>query len=223
MPVTVDELILHFPRLYHMAEGDSWPSIRKHGLLSVTALLDLFEVNGARRREIEGKRRPESVLIEHAACGRALIRDQKPMSESALRKCLVGMEPEEWYRCLNRKVFFWVSEERVTRLLGARAYRDRAHCVIVADTAAVIRRHQREITLGAINSGSTIFNPQPRGASTFLPISEYPFEEWVKRRGAPRKAVVELAVDYSVPDIREHTIRVDLVKGGRVLEAIYRR
>jgi hypothetical protein len=206
-----------------MAEGGSWLSIQKHGLLSVTALLDLFEVNGTRRQKIESQHRPECVPIEHPTHGRAVIRDQKPMSESALRKCLVDMTPEEWYRCLNRRVFFWVSEERVERLLGARAYRNLAHCVIMADTGAVVRGYKRKITLGPINSGSTIFNPQPRGSKTFLPISEYPFEDWVKRRGTPSNAVVELAVDYAVPDMREHAIRVDLVKGGRVLKRLYEK
>jgi hypothetical protein len=206
-----------------MAEADSWPSIRTHGLLSVTALLDLFEVNSTRRRRIESQRRPESVPIEHPVHGRAVIRDQKPMSDSALRKCLEDMTPEEWYRCLNRKVFFWVSKERVERLLGARAYRAHAHCVIVADTAEVVRRYDAKITLGPINSGSTIFNPQPRGRKTFLPISEYPFQEWTEKRGAAKNALVELAVDYAVPDVREHTIQVELVKGGRILKTLYQK
>jgi Family of unknown function (DUF7002) len=206
-----------------MAEADSWPSVRTHGLLSVTALLDLFEVDGAQREKIESQHRPECVPIKHPIHGRAVIRDQKPMSESALRKCLIDMTPEEWYRCLNRRVFFWVSKERVERLLGARAYRNLAHCVITADTAAVVRGYHRKITLGPINSGSTIFNPQPRGSKTFLPISEYPFEDWVKRRGAPRNAVVELAVDYAVPDMRDHTIKVEVIRGGRVLKRLYEK
>jgi hypothetical protein len=32
-----------------MAEVDSWPSIRHHGLLSTSALLELFEMTGAER------------------------------------------------------------------------------------------------------------------------------------------------------------------------------
>jgi hypothetical protein len=145
------------------------------------------------------------------------------MSDSALRKCLQDMALEEWYLCLNRKVFFWVSKERVERLLEARAYWNHAHCVIVADTEEVVRCHHAKITLGPINSGSTIFNPQPRGRKTFLPISEYPFEEWTKKRGAAKNAVVELAVDYAVPDVREHVIQVELVKSGRVLKRLYER
>ena len=38
-----------WPRLYHMAEAGSWPSIKERGLLSTTALLDLFELEGESR------------------------------------------------------------------------------------------------------------------------------------------------------------------------------
>ncbi|MGH9534212.1 MAG: DUF7002 family protein [Terriglobales bacterium] len=132
MSFKIEELVQHFPKLYHMAEADSWPSTRTHGLLSLTALLDSFEVNGARRLRIKSQRRPESVPIEQPVHGRAVIRDQKPISDSALRECLEGMTQEEWYRCLNlnRKAFFWVSKEGVDRLLGARAYRKHSHCAI---------------------------------------------------------------------------------------------
>jgi Family of unknown function (DUF7002) len=49
MAITPEEFANHYPCLYHMAEANIWPSIEKHGLLSTTALLDLFEVNGNRR------------------------------------------------------------------------------------------------------------------------------------------------------------------------------
>jgi len=68
-----------------MAEAGSWPSIRRHGLLSTSALLDLFEVTGVERVRLESQRRPETVKIEHPEHGEALIRDQKP-----LRKVLYG-------------------------------------------------------------------------------------------------------------------------------------
>jgi len=45
-------LIKTFPRLYHMADRDAWPSIQRHGLLSTTALLDLFEIHGAQRKAL---------------------------------------------------------------------------------------------------------------------------------------------------------------------------
>ena len=44
-----------YPRLYHMAEEGSWPSIRRHGLLSTSALLDRCLVSGRRRAGIESE------------------------------------------------------------------------------------------------------------------------------------------------------------------------
>ena len=60
----LSELLRHCPTLYHMAEGGSWPSIQRHGLRSTSALLDLFEVDGARREAILRRhRRPVSRSI----------------------------------------------------------------------------------------------------------------------------------------------------------------
>lgn len=105
-----------------MAEAGSWPAIQRHGLLSTSALLDLLEVDGDRRERIESARRPESVTITHPVYGAAFIRDQIPLREGRLEQCLVGLMPSEWYRELNRRVFFWLDEERVGRLLRGRAY-----------------------------------------------------------------------------------------------------
>ncbi len=85
-----------------MAEGESWESIRRIGLLSTSALLDTFGVEGERRYDIESRRRQEIVKIEHPELGTALIRDNKPMQETALERCLQGMTPREWYEGLIR-------------------------------------------------------------------------------------------------------------------------
>lgn len=68
--------------LYHMAERGSWDSIRQHGLLSTTALLDLYGVKGAERDFIEARRRPTSVTLTSAQLGSSVIRDQKPMDDA---------------------------------------------------------------------------------------------------------------------------------------------
>ena len=78
----LDELISDCPILYHMAESGSWKSIQEFGLLSTSALLDLFEIEGARREEIESNRRPNNVIIEHRSHGAAVVRDQKPMDDA---------------------------------------------------------------------------------------------------------------------------------------------
>ncbi len=63
------------------------------GLLSTSGLLDLFEVEGSKREQIESERRPESITITHPKHGTAVIRDQKPMREAAIASCLTDMTP----------------------------------------------------------------------------------------------------------------------------------
>jgi hypothetical protein len=177
-----EDLIQTYPRLWHMAEDGSWDSISKQGLLSTSALLDLYKIDGATRRKIEAEHRPESIKISRAGLSDAVIRDQKPMSDSALTKCLTdGITPSEWCQTLNGKVFFWLSKRRLRRLLGAKAYREFPQTVLTLDTESLVKAHSKEILLSPINSGSTIMQPQPRGTGTFRSIEDYPFDEWRKK------------------------------------------
>lgn len=213
--MNVSELVERYPRLYHMAEAGSWPSIRQHGLLSTSALLDLFEVNGARRQTIESARRPRSVTIEHPEHGVAVIRDQIPLIPTILERCLVGMTPGEWCATLNRRVFFWVEEERLEGLLKARAYRGRPHDVLTLDTASLVAAHKSRITLAHLNTGTTVFRAPERGLETFRSIAEYPIDV--------RRKVVELAVDYKVADVEAHALRVESRQGAGVLTTLWHR
>lgn len=214
------ELINQYPKLYHMAEAHTWPSISQHGLLSTTALLDLFEIDGPARRAIESTRRATLIQIKHPLYGAAVIRDQIPLRENSLTDCLTGMTAQEWYETLNRKVFFWLTRDRLLKLLSAKAYREREHCVIIVDTGRLVHQHLRRVTLSPINSGSTLYKPQARGHTTFLSVKEYPFEERRKSRSV-QNAVAELAVDYSVPDIGQLAVRVEHMIGPRLVELVY--
>jgi len=220
LPIQIPEFVQYYPRLYHMAEANSWPSIRKYGLLSTTALLDLFEIDGDLRRSLESQHRPQSVPITHPRHGQAVIRDQKPLRPGPLSNCLVGLSPAQWYRTLNRYVFFWVTEERLKTLLGARAYRNKTHTVISIDTARLLETNARAVRLSPINSGSTIYNPRPRGADTFQRMSTYPFEERRRLRGSAN-AVAELAVQYSVPDITRCVLEVGHYRNGSLVKSLH--
>lgn len=207
-----------FPHLWHMAEPGSWPSIRDHGLLSTSALLDLYEVGGDRRAAIEGARRSAGVLITRAGLPDAVIRDQKPMNDAALSRCLGdGLTPADWYRTLNDRTFFWLSRERLQTLLGARAYRGRPQTVLTLDTHSLVEAHAGRVELSPINSGSTPQYPAARGKQTFLPIDQYDYEAWRKKRG-PREAVVELVVRRGVPDVRDHVLAVHDWDGTAFIE-----
>lgn len=219
MPVTIEKLVESYPTLYHMAEAGTWDRIRANGLLSTTALLDLYENEGANRFRIESNHRPASVNIEHNEYGIATIRDQKPMRESSLLICLDEMTPNEWYRLLNGKVFFWPTIERLLTLLNGREYRDRTQLVIEVSTHELLRRHHENVSLSPINSGSTLYVPQRRGLYTFRGLETYPFEERRKKRGI-RNAIAELTVEYSVPDIAEIYTTVNHYREGRIVDQI---
>lgn len=202
-----------------MAEEGTWENIRDHGLLSTSALLDRFEIGGAERVSIEEQNRRKGSIIAHPDHGTVVIRDQIPMTDGALKKCLQDMTLTAWYKMLNSRVFFWTTEERLLRLFNAEAYRGKTQCIIRIDTKQFLARYGDRVSLSPINSGSTIFNPQPRGTQTFLPMQAYPFEDWSKKR-SKSKAIVEVTVDHSVPDIKDFVTSVVHMKNKKVVETI---
>ncbi len=214
------ELLHDCPTLYHMAEQGSWRSIERHGLLSTSSLLDLWEINGARREAIEARRRPGSIILEHPQLGRAVIRDQKPMDDAGLRRCLQdGLTPADWYQLLNVRVFFWLTRARLHRLLDARPYRGAEHDVLELDTAALVEAYRDRVTLSPINSGATKPFACVRGRDTFLSIRDYPYADWRARRPAGERAV-ELGVIGGVPDVRRFVRRVTTMRGSQTIGPI---
>lgn len=198
------ELLRDCPVLYHMAEAGSWPGIARHGLLSTSALLDLFAVPAEARAGLEAQHRPETTILTHPVYGRAVLRDQKPMDDAGLARCLRdGLTPADWYRLLNGRVFLWPSEDRLRRLLHARPYRGRAHDVIMLDAAPLVRAYRDRIELCPINSGATKPFAQPRGRDTFLPIAACPFAQWRGRRKAGER-VVEITIPGGIPDVARY-------------------
>ena len=205
-----------------MAEPESWPAIRDHGLLSTSALLSRYGIRDDARAAIEAQHRPECVTIGGTGLPNAVVRDQKPMSDGALSKCLEdGLAPVDWYRMLNARTFFWLSRDRLRRLLNARAYRDRPQTVLTLETRSLVKVHASRTELSAINSGSTLFNAVPRGTRTLQAIDDYDYELWRKKRGA-KDAVVELVVRDSVPDVKDHVVAVHDFASGKFSE-IWRR
>jgi hypothetical protein len=164
-----------------------------------------------------------SVEISHPVHGVAVIRDQKPLSMSRLENgVLTDMTVEEWCTTLNNRVFFWVTEERLLRLLGGAMYRGQEHDVLVVDSRALVEAHGDEITLAAYNTGATVQTAPPRGSDTFKRIEDYDFDAWRARRSR-REAVVELAVDYAVPDIEHLVVRVERRREAELVSILFER
>lgn len=205
--ITAEYIATRWPRLFHMAEAGSWPAIQRHGLLSTTALLDLFEIEGALRDRLESARRPESVSIEHPVHGTAWIRDNKPINETVLRRTLVGMTEPEFYRLLNGRVFLWLTEKRLGKLRAAPPYRDRQHDVLVVSTERLLASYAERVELSPLNSGAV--HPAadyPRGQGTFSRIGNYPWAE--RKRTAAAEPIAEVTIPYAIPDIADHVLDV---------------
>jgi hypothetical protein len=213
----IENLIENHPYLYHMAEMGSWPSIRTHGLWSTSALLDHHRITGNARFAQESQHRPNKTTLISPHFATTVLRDQKPMSDSRLQIALRdGLTPQNWYELLNSKTFFWVSRERLLTLLNARAYRNEEHDVITLRTEPLVRAYRDRILLCHMNSGNTFPMPHARGKETFVPIENYP----VGSNGRPRKPVVELVVEYGVPDLAQYVISVERMRGGNVLSRL---
>jgi hypothetical protein len=212
--VTIDDLVARHPHLYHMAEDGSWPSIAARGLLSTSRLLDLFEVYGDERAVIEGSWRREKVSLRNEGLGQVTIRDQKPLPPARLATCLEdGITPEEWYRRLNSRVFFWLTEARLERLLQARGYRKDAQTVLIVRTEPLVRRYEGAIELSPINSGAVFPIARPRGERTFQTIHGF------QAAGGP----AELSVIGGVPDISDFVTRVERRAPGGSRELLFER
>lgn len=210
----VAALINNYPRLFHMAEEGSWPSIKKHGLLSTAAALDRYSIQGASRLTLEEGHRAEKVKVG-APADFIVLRDQKPMEPSRLARALTdGTTPAEWYKFLNSKVFMWAEETRLFKLLNARGYGKLTHDVLTIDTAALMAQYENAVWLCPMNSGNTFPMWHARGMDTFKRIANYPTK---KRSEAPAKKVVEVVVDYHIPNIADFVVEVRSIQGKNIL------
>lgn len=207
--ISKEKIVELHPILYHMAEAGIWDSVKKHGLLSTSALLDLHEIHGKERIRIEEHRRPRGpkpCVVHGNGLDPATIRDNGPANDRKLRTCLQdGLTPRDWYKLLNGKTFFWLTVPRLITLMNA--YSDRHHLVLEVDTKKLLNRHWEKIRLTPLNTGCTSPMAFPRGLQTFLPPSEYDFEANKRKKGGATKAIVELTVEYAVPDIADYVFR----------------
>ena len=178
--------------------------------MSTTALLDLFKVEEPKRSRIESEWRRQSESIAPGV----VIRDQKPMSPRSLEVVLKDMTPEQWYRLLNHKTFFWTTLDRLKKMLNAGSYKNDHHDVLTVDTRKLVERHRDHISLSRINSGAT-FGYAKRGSGTFKSIEDYPP---VRRK----TDVAEVVVDYHVPDVVDFILSVERWKGHDCLQTIWK-
>ncbi len=211
-----DELLEHYPTLFHMASAGSWSTISTHGLWTTQQIVTTS--GGAFKDDALTERRPHSITAEHPTLGRLTIRDQAPLRLQFLEGCLTDMSVRQWLDTLNNRVFFWLHPDKLHKLLSARLYRSSEQDVLVIDTKSLLDAHEARVRLSPVNSGATLYpNATARGSDTFTTIEQYPYAERRRTRTAPA-AVIELAVIDGVHDVRKHVIRAERRLGHDVLE-----
>ena len=218
----VEQLTTLYPRLYHMAQADSWPAIREHGLMTTAQIMNTSQASADVCEGVLEQRRARSTVLEHPLLGNVVIRDQAPLREQFLTQNLTDMTVNEWLATLNSRVFFWLHPKKLGQLLSALRYRKDPHDVIIVDTASLLSAHGDRVRLSAINSGATLYpNAPARGTGTFLTVDAYPYGQY-KARGT-REAIVELAVIDGVSDILRHVVRVERRRWDEVVELLFER
>lgn len=108
-----------------------------------------------------------------------MIRDQRPLSEIALAKCLEdGWLCKDYYYYLNDRVFFWPTLERLNPHFNR--YEDEKPLIIRLNTRDVITLN-KNVKFSRLNSGATRPNAYlggiapKRGKNTFVVAPSFQF------------------------------------------------
>ena len=198
-----EQLIEYYPRLYHLAWEGSWKNINQYGLLPTQELLNLYHIDERKTKKLVSEHRPDPVTIEREGLYRAVLRDQKPMSDAGLRAAGI-LEPKKWYSVLNSMVFFWATKERLESMMNA--YQGMKQDLIIVNTRRLVEDTSDAIRLSHMNSGSTR-RGHPRNVEIFKTISDYPFDKRRKKNGW-KKALAEVCVIGGVKAIKEYIVDV---------------
>ena len=199
-----DRLAALHPVLYHMADARNYESTERRGLLSTSALLDQLGVPRDARVPVEAAHRPNTLALTNPD-GTVYVRDQHPLEPAALASSLVDVSPEDWYRTLNARVFFWPTQDRLERML--KAYGRSEQAIFEVNTHELLKRYADKVELSHINSGyaSSRYPAAKRGRSTFVPLSDYAY--------SAKNKIAEVTVLGAVPDIFALTERVTFKRG----------
>lgn len=166
----LETFITKRPYLYHLTDRRNLPLILDHGrLLSTNNIIDLS--GNVNYQRIKRQKRKEHTTIE--TDGKVyFIRDQRPISEKALQKCLTdNWSCADFYNHLNDRVFMWPNMERLWKHFNR--YEHENPLILRFNTSDVLEANPH-VKFSRLNSGATRANsylggkPPERGTGTFL-------------------------------------------------------
>jgi len=193
------ELVELHPTVWHVAFRSGWPSIWERGLLSAETLCNDYVDHDVTRRRMLSERRGTWTAFDVPGGGRFTLRDQRPVQPKALLSSLKGgMTEEQWFRLVNRRVYFFVNESAALKL--ARRYRKEGQILLTFDTASLLKLVSERVAVATINTGNTRRKPAPRGWDTFVALSHF--------KPGPRR-IRELTVEGEIANITDALTAVD--------------
>ncbi len=163
------------PFLYHLTSSINVDRILDHGVLfSANQLLAMSD----HKAHILIQKQKRKGHLEIQIDGKKYsLRDQRPISELALGKCLTdGWEVADYLYHLNDRVFMWPTIERLTRHF--KRYQNEKPVIFRFQTDELLRINPNA-KFSRLNSGATRANshlggkPPQRGLETFLSAENY--------------------------------------------------
>jgi Family of unknown function (DUF7002) len=205
--------------LYHLAEEANWPSIKQIGLLPAAELIARAGLSGADRDRLERSQRVSHTVLPDGV----EIRDQLRMPATALRACLVGMDPTDWFALMNSRVFFSLDPTRLNGIRGR--CEPRPQVVLALDTAGLMAGYGGRASVTSINSGHALRRAARRGTGTFVPYGAWVEYGWAseaaqlgirERRRSHRPA--ELTIAGAIPDVMRYVVGTSRLAAGERFE-----
>ena len=192
------EFLRRHPRLFHLAHGEAWPSLREHGLLTTKSLVLRSDLDASDQERLLTQHRPASVTVQVPGLSSVVLRDQGPLNMAMLESALTGgMNVAEWLGQLSSMVFLFPDEATLSTLYE----KDKVEPVVVVelDARSLVEEYGALIRLASINTRATVHKAASRGRETFQGIRQFDAKRKVK----------EVAVLDDIPDLAKHVRKAE--------------
>jgi hypothetical protein len=173
--MNLQDFITARPFLYHLTSDNNYPLIIADRILYSTNQLIHLSGNSSYQNIGTAKRFTHQEIF--IGDQKYMIRDQQPVSEIALSKCLTnGWTNSDFFHHLNDRVFMWPTLDRLRRHF--KRYAAENPVILRFDTRAILNANPH-VKFCRLNSGATRPNSYlggvapARGQESFLPANLY--------------------------------------------------
>lgn len=174
--MNIEKFIKERPYLYHLtSRSNSKLIIEEKRIYSANELIKMSK--NKQHLSVQREKRTDHYLISINGNTYAL-RDQQPISEKALAKCLTdGWSVSDFLFHLNSRVFMWPTLDRLRRHFNR--YKEEKPVIFRFPTEEILAINSH-VLFCRLNSGATRANsylggkPPARGKQTFLPANQFP-------------------------------------------------